>query len=129
MDSILHPEHKITRSDAAMLNALTDTRTTAGRQWMAQLTETHRWAIVTKIVASIQELQRGDRQDMKILARLSLVLARFDDIDLRREQGTQPREGDKHVHFHGPDLSKMTTDELKARLALIKEARGADTDA
>jgi hypothetical protein len=90
MDSILHPDHRITRSDAAMLDRLTDTHETVGRRWMAQLTETHRNAIVAKIIASIQDLQRGDRQDMKILARLSLVLARFDDLDLRREQGAAP---------------------------------------
>lgn len=114
MDSILHPDHRITRSDAAMLDRLTDTRVTGGRRWMAQLTEAHRQAIVAKIVASIQDLQRGDRQDMKILARLSLVLARFDDIDLRREQGATPAIVNNTQVNVGADLSKLTVEQLKA---------------
>jgi len=85
---------------------------------------------VQQYLERLDEVVDGTEDERIVVAAASVsVNALKAVVAALKAEALKGREGDKHVHFHGPDLSQMTIEELKARLALIREARGADTDA
>jgi hypothetical protein len=120
VDSILAPDHRITRADAKMLAGLSDPER-GGKAWMEQLTPQHRQAIVGKIIASINELKAADRTDMKILSRLTMVLSRLDELDFKREQA---ESGAMHPHITNNTQINISTQPVPRALQ-NKEGRDA----